>query len=312
MRGICCLRPGVPGVSEQHPRRSASSTASSSTAASSPSATAARPRCTCRRADWMPRNFQRRVEVMFPVEDPALQRARARRGARRSALKDNVKARRLTTDGLRAGAAAARRADGAQPDAAARARAPRRRAEGDGAGAAARGVSGGDGSGREPWAARRRAPGRRARAAARGTASDASFGGPCRATAPAPPSADAAAGAGDLAAVLEHEEHRDAADAKLDRGAQRLVETELQEGRLLARALVGEHINSERPPQGPPTAPNVDHDDGDEAVSQENASASTAWGAPLRSRSASVGPQTAVPAPSVLQLNAPTAVCIET
>ena len=31
---------------------------------------ATQPRCTSRRADWMPRNFHRRVEVMFPVEDP--------------------------------------------------------------------------------------------------------------------------------------------------------------------------------------------------------------------------------------------------
>ena len=45
-------------------------------------------------ADWMPRNFQRRVEVMFPVEDEGL-RDRVIDEILGIALKDNVKARRL-------------------------------------------------------------------------------------------------------------------------------------------------------------------------------------------------------------------------
>ena len=46
----------------------------------------------------MPRNFQRRVEVMFPVEDEGL-RDRVIDEILAIALKDNVKARRLMSDG---------------------------------------------------------------------------------------------------------------------------------------------------------------------------------------------------------------------
>jgi polyphosphate kinase len=49
-------------------------------------------------SDWMPRNFQRRVEVMFPVEDPAI-RARLLDEVLGFYMRDNVKARRLLVDG---------------------------------------------------------------------------------------------------------------------------------------------------------------------------------------------------------------------
>jgi len=49
-------------------------------------------------ADWMPRNFQRRIEVMFPVEDEGL-RDRVIDEILGIALKDNVKARQLLSDG---------------------------------------------------------------------------------------------------------------------------------------------------------------------------------------------------------------------
>jgi polyphosphate kinase len=49
-------------------------------------------------ADWMPRNFQRRVEVMFPVDDEDL-RDRVVDEILAVALADNVKARRLLADG---------------------------------------------------------------------------------------------------------------------------------------------------------------------------------------------------------------------
>ena len=46
----------------------------------------------------MPRNFQRRIEVMFPIEDEGL-RDRVIDEILAIALKDNVKARRLMSDG---------------------------------------------------------------------------------------------------------------------------------------------------------------------------------------------------------------------
>ena len=46
----------------------------------------------------MPRNFQRRVEVMFPIVDPDL-RKRLLDEVLGLALRDNVKARRLQTNG---------------------------------------------------------------------------------------------------------------------------------------------------------------------------------------------------------------------
>ena len=49
-------------------------------------------------ADWMPRNFYRRIELMFPVEDPKL-KSRLINDILPVILKDNVKARMLQGDG---------------------------------------------------------------------------------------------------------------------------------------------------------------------------------------------------------------------
>ncbi|HMB03665.1 MAG TPA: RNA degradosome polyphosphate kinase, partial [Isosphaeraceae bacterium] len=49
-------------------------------------------------ADWMPRNFHRRVELMFPIEDPRL-KDRIVEGILGVVLMDNVKARVLQPDG---------------------------------------------------------------------------------------------------------------------------------------------------------------------------------------------------------------------
>ncbi|HZA14468.1 MAG TPA: polyphosphate kinase 1 [Myxococcaceae bacterium] len=97
VRGICCLRPGLPGLSEnirvhsvvdrflEHARVFAFGAGD-------------RAEVYLSSADWMPRNFQRRVEVLFPMEDPAL-RARLLDEVLGLALKDTVKSRRLQRDG---------------------------------------------------------------------------------------------------------------------------------------------------------------------------------------------------------------------
>ncbi len=51
-----------------------------------------------RSADWMPRNFYRRVEVMFPIEAPKA-RERILDEIIPAYLRDNVKARILRADG---------------------------------------------------------------------------------------------------------------------------------------------------------------------------------------------------------------------
>jgi polyphosphate kinase len=48
-------------------------------------------------ADWMPRNLDRRVEIIFPVLDPSLQREV--RHILQVELEDNTKAHFLTPDG---------------------------------------------------------------------------------------------------------------------------------------------------------------------------------------------------------------------
>ncbi|HEX7501149.1 MAG TPA: hypothetical protein VF524_12725, partial [Polyangia bacterium] len=49
-------------------------------------------------ADWMPRNFVRRIEVMFPIDDETL-RARILKEILATQLADNVRARVLLPDG---------------------------------------------------------------------------------------------------------------------------------------------------------------------------------------------------------------------
>ena len=69
VRGICCLRPGLPGVSERIRVISIVGRFLEHSRASSTSRTAATTEVFIGSADWMPRNFDRRVEAAAPVED---------------------------------------------------------------------------------------------------------------------------------------------------------------------------------------------------------------------------------------------------
>jgi polyphosphate kinase len=97
IRGTCCLRPHLAGVSDnirvisivdkylEHSRITYFQNRD-------------QPEVFLSSADWMPRNFRRRVEIMFPIENPQLKR-RLVEGILGVVLADNVKARELQSDG---------------------------------------------------------------------------------------------------------------------------------------------------------------------------------------------------------------------
>ncbi len=97
IRGICCLKPGVPGLSE---RIRVTSIVDRFLEHSRVFAFGVGPetRYFLSSADWMPRNFNTRVEVMFPVEAPEL-KARLGDEVLGLALQDTARARRLQADG---------------------------------------------------------------------------------------------------------------------------------------------------------------------------------------------------------------------
>ncbi|MGC4001494.1 MAG: polyphosphate kinase 1 [Anaeromyxobacter sp.] len=97
VRGICCLRPGVPGVSERIRVTSIVDRFLEHSRVFAFGEWPAAEVFLCS-ADWMPRNFHSRVEVLFPLEDPAL-KARVLDQVLGLALADTVKARRLQLDG---------------------------------------------------------------------------------------------------------------------------------------------------------------------------------------------------------------------
>lgn len=111
VRGICCLRPGVKGISEnirvisivgrflEHSRVFWF-------------AHDGHPELLLSSADMMGRNLNRRVELMFPVEDPALI-ARVKAETLDAALADRTRARLLGPDGLYTRIPPAHGADGA-------------------------------------------------------------------------------------------------------------------------------------------------------------------------------------------------------
>lgn len=96
IRGICCLKVGIPGVSEnisvrsiignflEHSRIFYFENDGS-------------PEIFCASADWMPRNLERRVEILFPVEEPVLRKKLMH--ILEGELKDTVKAHVLKPDG---------------------------------------------------------------------------------------------------------------------------------------------------------------------------------------------------------------------
>ncbi len=71
VRGICCLRPGIPGVSERIRVSSVVDRFLEHARIWSFHARGER-KVYLSSGDWMKRNFARRVDVAFPVEDPAL------------------------------------------------------------------------------------------------------------------------------------------------------------------------------------------------------------------------------------------------
>lgn len=97
VRGICCLRPGLEGVSDNITVRSIVGRFLEHSRIFYFENGGA-PKVFVGSADWMPRNFFRRIEVVFPVEDPAL-RDRIVNQILGAQLVDNVKASLLASDG---------------------------------------------------------------------------------------------------------------------------------------------------------------------------------------------------------------------
>lgn len=73
VRGICCLRVGIPGVSETIHVRSIVGTFLEH-ARIFYFENNKEPEIYMGSADWMPRNLDKRVEILFPVEDPVLKK----------------------------------------------------------------------------------------------------------------------------------------------------------------------------------------------------------------------------------------------
>jgi polyphosphate kinase len=74
VRGICCLVPGVPGLSEHIRVRSLVGRFLEHARVFYFANHGGEPVILAGSGDWMPRNFFRRVEVIFPVADPGLRR----------------------------------------------------------------------------------------------------------------------------------------------------------------------------------------------------------------------------------------------
>ena len=96
VRGICSLKVGIPGVSENISVRSIVGTFLEHSRIFY-FENAGKSEVYCGSADWMPRNLERRVEILFPVEDPKLKEKVLR--ILDVQLRDTVKAHLLQPDG---------------------------------------------------------------------------------------------------------------------------------------------------------------------------------------------------------------------
>ncbi|HEY6552479.1 MAG TPA: RNA degradosome polyphosphate kinase, partial [Vicinamibacteria bacterium] len=96
VRGICCLRPGVKGVSETIEVRSIIDRYLEH-ARVFYFRNGGNDEVYLSSADWMSRNLDRRLELLFPVRSPALVRRLV--GILETCFADTAKARRLLPDG---------------------------------------------------------------------------------------------------------------------------------------------------------------------------------------------------------------------
>ena len=97
IRGICALRPGLPGISENiHVRSIVDRFLEHSRIFYF--GNGGDPLVYIGSADWMDRNLSRRVEVVFPIESPDLKQ-RLIKEVLATTLADNMKARELLSDG---------------------------------------------------------------------------------------------------------------------------------------------------------------------------------------------------------------------
>lgn len=97
IRSICCLRPGLPGLSENIRVRSIVGRFLEHTRVYYFSNNG-NPRIYCSSADWMDRNLFNRVEACFPIEDPALKKRIYEQGLL-TYMQDNQQAWLLQGDG---------------------------------------------------------------------------------------------------------------------------------------------------------------------------------------------------------------------
>src|SRR5262245_12912970 len=97
IRGVCCLRPGVPGLSENIRVASIVGRFLEHSRVYS-FVNGGDEQLYLGSADLMHRNMNRRVEVLFPIDDPQL-RARVRSEFLENAIADNTKIRWLQPDG---------------------------------------------------------------------------------------------------------------------------------------------------------------------------------------------------------------------